>query len=70
MTEGKPRAWVGDQVYDASAGKEGIVSDVKRDGTYILREVNSFALRWEAPSAVKLTVTVSRLERVEKERGA
>ncbi|MFI7013530.1 hypothetical protein [Streptomyces sp. NPDC050164] len=70
MTEEKPRAWVGDQVYDASAGKEGIVSDVKRDGTYILRGVHSFALRWTAPSAEKLTVTVPRLERVKKEREA
>ncbi|MEU6179643.1 hypothetical protein [Streptomyces coeruleorubidus] len=70
MTVEKPKAWVGDQVYDADAGKEGIVSDVKRDGTYILRAVDSFALRWKAPSAEKLTVTEPRLERVKKEREA
>lgn len=70
MTEEKPRAWVGDQVYDADAGKEGIVSDVEKDGTYILRAVDSFALRWTTPDAKKLTVTVPRPERVEKERGA
>jgi hypothetical protein len=70
VTEKKPKAWVGDQVYDANAGREGIVSDVKRDGTYILRAVDSFALRWTAPNAEKLTVTVPRLVRVKKEREA
>jgi hypothetical protein len=63
MTE-KKSPWVGDQVYDADAGKEGIVTDVKRDGTYILRETYSFALRWTVPNADKLTVTVPREERI------
>lgn len=57
-------------MYDANAGRKGIVSDVKRDGTYILRAVDSFALRWTAPNAEKLTVTVPRLVRVKKEREA
>lgn len=56
MNEEKPRAWVGDQVYDADAGKEGIVNDVKKDGTYILREVWSWARTWTAPNAEKLSV--------------
>ncbi|MGR6973190.1 hypothetical protein ACU639_26990 [Streptomyces cynarae] len=68
MTAEKPKAWVGDQVYDADAGKEGIVSDVKGDGTYILREVYSWALTWTIPSGENLTVTVPRRERVKKER--
>ena len=70
MTEEKATAWVGDQVYDADADKEGIVHDVKRDGTYLLRDVWSWAITWTAPNAEKLTVTIPRRERVEKERDA
>ncbi|MEU6635690.1 hypothetical protein [Streptomyces rochei] len=68
MTEEKS-PWVGDQVYDADAGKEGIVSDVK-SGTYILREVYSWALTWTAQDPEKLSVTVPREERVKRERKA
>lgn len=38
MTEQKS-PWVGDQVYDANADKEGVITDVK-NGTYILRPIN------------------------------
>ncbi|AMW13299.1 hypothetical protein A4E84_29680 [Streptomyces qaidamensis] len=67
MSEEKPTAWVGDQVYDSDAGREGVISDV-RNGTYVLRAVDSWARTWTAPSAEKLNVTVPRLERVKKER--
>ncbi|MFF8884093.1 hypothetical protein [Streptomyces flaveolus] len=67
MTKENP-PWVGDQVFDANAGKEGIVSDVRRDGTYILREVYSWALTWTVPNAEKLSVTVPRHERVKREQ--
>ncbi|WP_159027836.1 hypothetical protein [Streptomyces pactum] len=67
MTE-KRTPWVGDQVHDAGAGKEGVITDVKRDGTYILREVCSWALTWTVPNAEKLSVTVSREERIKRER--
>ncbi|WP_406468071.1 hypothetical protein OH738_10885 [Streptomyces hirsutus] len=66
MTEEKS-PWVGDQVYDADAGREGVISDVK-NGTYVLREVDSWARTWTAPSAEKLTVTVPRTERIKRER--
>ncbi|MFD4261790.1 hypothetical protein ACFWR9_30265 [Streptomyces sp. NPDC058534] len=66
MTEEKP-PWVGDQVYDAKAGKEGVVTDVK-NGMYILREMYSWALTWTASDAELLSVTVSRKERIKRER--
>jgi hypothetical protein len=69
MTEEAP-PWVGDQVYDADTGKKGIVSDVRSDGTYILREVYSWARTWTAPDAERLSVTVPRHERVKRERDA
>ncbi|CAL9294288.1 hypothetical protein SUDANB148_02308 [Streptomyces sp. SudanB148_2056] len=66
MTEEKS-PWVGDQVYDADADREGVISDVK-NGTYVLRAVDSWARTWTAPSAENLTLTVARLERLKKER--
>ncbi|MDC2953407.1 hypothetical protein PO587_02935 [Streptomyces gilvifuscus] len=68
MNETKPKAWVGDQVYDGDAGKEGIVSDVKSDGTYVLREVYGMLPTWTAPGDEKLEVTVSREERLRRRR--
>jgi hypothetical protein len=56
---------VGDQVYDEVAHKEGIVTDVK-GGTFILRELYSWALTWTAPSAENLRVTVSREQRLKQ----
>ncbi|MFB7650457.1 MULTISPECIES: hypothetical protein [unclassified Streptomyces] len=70
MTEEQTTAWVGDQVFDEEACREGIVSDVKRDGTYILREVCLWALTWTAQDPDKLTVTVPREERIKRERKA
>ncbi|MFD0210794.1 hypothetical protein ACFVH9_17075 [Streptomyces hirsutus] len=67
MTEEKP-PWVGDQVHDANADKEGVVTDVK-NGTYILRPVHSYwGQTWTASDAEVLTITVSRLERIKRER--
>ncbi|MFD6293777.1 hypothetical protein ACFWFU_02930 [Streptomyces sp. NPDC060235] len=63
MTEDEPKAWVGDQVWDADAEKEGVVTDVKA-GTFVLREVYSWTLTWTAPSYERLKVTVPRAERL------
>ncbi|WP_199821138.1 hypothetical protein [Streptomyces fulvoviolaceus] len=49
MTEERPRVWVGDQVHDANADREGIVTDVK-GGTYVLRPVYMWSGTWTAPS--------------------
>ncbi|MET8114051.1 hypothetical protein [Streptomyces prasinus] len=69
MTEEKS-PWVGDQVHDAHTGREGVVTDVK-NGTYILRPVHSYwGQTWTASGPEGLTVTVSRLERVRREREA
>jgi hypothetical protein len=65
VTEERPKARVGDQVYDACAGKEGVVTDVQ-GGAYILRELNSCAFTWKAPNDEKLTVTVARLEQLKR----
>ncbi|MEU6449577.1 hypothetical protein [Streptomyces sp. NPDC046979] len=60
-------AWVGDQVFDEMAGKEGVVTDVK-GGLFILREVYAWALTWTAEDSEKLTVTVPREERLKRRR--
>jgi hypothetical protein len=65
MTEDEPKAWVGDQVWDEDAEKEGVVTDVKA-GTYVIREVYAWARTWTAPSSERLRVTVSRLERLKQ----
>lgn len=61
--------WVGDQVYDSNADKEGVITDVKGE-TFILRPVHTWAHTWTAPCADVLEVTVPRLERVAREREA
>ncbi|MGV9698977.1 hypothetical protein ACWDTR_24865 [Streptomyces sp. NPDC003470] len=65
MTDEGIGAWVGDQVYDEVARKEGIVTDVK-GGTFILRELHTWARTWTAPNAKKLRVTVSREQRLKQ----
>ncbi|XVV32776.1 hypothetical protein ACQPXT_00010 (plasmid) [Streptomyces sp. CA-100214] len=50
MTHEATGPWVGDQVYDEVAGKEGVITDVK-GRTYILREVYSWALTWTSHDA-------------------
>jgi hypothetical protein len=52
MTEKTPRVWVGDQVYDADVGKEGIVTDVA-GGTYVLCPVHVWAATWTAGAAAR-----------------
>ncbi|MGW5198658.1 hypothetical protein [Streptomyces spiralis] len=67
MTE-KKTPWVGDQVHDAHADREGVITDVK-SGTYILRPVHRYwGETWTASDPEKLTVTMSREERLRKRR--
>ncbi|MGW1540414.1 hypothetical protein ACWCPM_09235 [Streptomyces sp. NPDC002309] len=68
MTE-EHSPWVGDQVYDSNADKEGVITDV-RNGTYILRPVHTWARQWTAPSADVLVITVPREDRVRRDRKA
>ncbi|MEV0904972.1 hypothetical protein [Streptomyces hokutonensis] len=68
MSEKKPRAWVGDQVYDADAGREGIVTDVMGDGTYVLGPIHMWTATWTAPSDEKLEVVLPRHERLKRHR--
>ncbi|WP_405971382.1 hypothetical protein OG496_16425 [Streptomyces sp. NBC_00988] len=68
MTNDKPRVWVGDQVYDADAGREGIVTDVTGDGTYVLGPVHMWTGTWTAPGDEELEVTLSREERNRQHR--
>ncbi|MER0478763.1 hypothetical protein ABR737_10535 [Streptomyces sp. Edi2] len=56
---GKP--WVGDLVHDESAGRTGIVSDV-RNGVYVLRPENGPG-HWLCEVPGRLTVVVRREER-------
>lgn len=64
----KRTPWVGDQVRDSAAGMEGIVNDVKPDGTYVLRPLHNRFQHWTSPNADTLEVTVSREERL-RQRG-
>ncbi|MFI1092717.1 hypothetical protein [Streptomyces sp. NPDC020917] len=59
-------AWIGDQVRDENAQREGIVTDVQA-GTYVLRPVYGTGQEWTADSAELLTVTVPR-ENIPPER--
>lgn len=57
------KAWVGDQVHDAVAGRDGIVTDVQ-GGTYLLRPVHGRVAEWTADSDKQLTITVPLDQRV------
>jgi hypothetical protein len=65
MTEERA-PWVGDQVYDADADKEGVITDVRDGTTYVLRHLHGGGRTWTVPSAETLTVTVPREERVDR----
>ncbi|MFI1409434.1 hypothetical protein ACH4Y0_05810 [Streptomyces sp. NPDC020707] len=67
MSEDPAGAWVGDQVWDEVAEKEGVVTDVQ-GGTFVIRELYTWALTWTAPSKDRLTVTVTREERMRRRR--
>ncbi|MFF9210501.1 MULTISPECIES: hypothetical protein [unclassified Streptomyces] len=67
MTEEKA-PWVGDQVHDANADREGVITDVK-NGLYILRPVHRYwGETWTAADPEKLTITMSRQERLQNRR--
>ena len=68
MTEERPRVWVGDQVYDGDAGRAGIVTDVRGDGTYVLGPLHMWTATWTADSDEKLEVVLSREERLKRQR--
>ncbi|WP_328981791.1 hypothetical protein OG258_20055 [Streptomyces mirabilis] len=61
MRAGKP--WIGDQVYDHEAERNGIITDVQ-GGTYVLRPLAGGGAEWTAPSDEKLSVSVPRPERI------
>lgn len=56
------RAWVGDQVRDETAERDGIVTDL-RQGLYVLRPLHGSRGEWIADSDEQLTVTVPRENR-------
>ncbi|MFB7111714.1 hypothetical protein [Streptomyces sp. NPDC056291] len=59
MKDGK--AWVGDQVFDEDAQREGIVTDVK-NGVYLLRPLAGGGAGWLSSTPDQLRVTVPRGE--------
>ncbi|MFD8685387.1 hypothetical protein [Streptomyces sp. NPDC059651] len=61
MKDGRP--WVGDQVYDEDADREGIVSDVQGGSVYILRSVYGHD-QWQNLNGDRLKITVSLQDRV------
>ncbi|MEH0424108.1 hypothetical protein [Streptomyces sp. B21-083] len=69
MTVTRPKAWVGDQVHDVKADKEGVVTDVKSDGSYLLRPLYMWSLTWTVPNADGLEITESREEQSRRRRG-
>lgn len=56
--------WVGDQVRDEDARREGIVTDVQWGTVYILRAVNG-PDQWQNRNGGQLTVTVPLRDRAE-----
>ncbi|MGW1714568.1 hypothetical protein [Streptomyces sp. NPDC002156] len=68
MTDAKPKVWVGDQVHDVNTDKEGVVTDVKSDGTYVLRPLYVRFRTWTVPNADELEVTLSRDEQIRRRR--
>lgn len=68
MTERRDVAWVGDQVRDLRAGKEGIVTDVQ-NGTYVLRPLHTWWTTWTVPSADDLEIVLTREERLRRRPG-
>lgn len=68
MTGREP--WVGDQVHDGHANREGVITDVKK-GTYVLRPLGRYSGgTWPASDPAQLTVTVPREERLREWRQA
>ena len=66
MTDTNPKVWVGDQVHDVNTGREGVVTDVKWDGTYVLRPLYVRFRTWTIPNADGLEITVSREEQIRR----
>ncbi|MFG1806202.1 hypothetical protein [Streptomyces sp. NPDC049040] len=56
------KAWLGDQVRDEVAERDGIVTDI-RQGLFVLRPLYRSTEEWTADSDEQLTVTVPREDR-------
>jgi hypothetical protein len=61
MTE-RAAPWVGDVVRDEVADRSAIVTDVRSDGTYLLRAPHGFE-QWQAEDPDKLTLVERRQDR-------
>ncbi|MGW3735743.1 hypothetical protein [Streptomyces sp. NPDC005148] len=61
MRDGRP--WVGDQVHDEDADREGIVTDVQGGTVYVLRSVHGHD-QWQNRNGDHLTITVPLQDRV------
>ncbi|WP_049570403.1 hypothetical protein [Streptomyces sp. SBT349] len=59
----RPTPWIGDEVHDEDAGRDGIVTDV-RDGIYVLRPPLG-TTEWTSAHPHRLTVVVPREQRQE-----
>lgn len=57
------RPWVGDQVHDEDADREGIVTDVQRGTVYILRALHG-PDQWENRNGDHLKITVPLRDRL------
>ncbi|QWA20336.1 hypothetical protein [Streptomyces osmaniensis] len=64
---GERKVWVGDQVHDGIADREGIITDAK-GGMYVLRPVFTWAGTWTAPDDKEMTLTLSREQRPRRRR--
>jgi hypothetical protein len=61
MTE-RVGPWVGDLVHDPVADRPATLSDVRRDGTYLLRAVRG-PDQWPAADPAQLKVVTKRADR-------
>lgn len=60
-----PRPWVGDLVYDSATGRNATLSDVRSDGTYLLRPLRGPG-EWNALDPENLRVVTRRVDRTDQ----
>ncbi|WP_405459666.1 hypothetical protein OG786_20855 [Streptomyces sp. NBC_00101] len=62
MRNGKP--WVGDQVRDEEAGRDGVITDVQGGTVYVLRALRG-PDQWKSRRGDRLTVVVPLQDQIE-----
>ncbi|SHM46561.1 hypothetical protein [Actinacidiphila paucisporea] len=59
------RPWVGDLVHDPATGRNATLSDVRSDGTYLLRPLRGPG-EWKALDPARLRLITKRADRTDR----